>query len=125
MHIHNLGPSFNTALQLLFLPCLTTQYDHLSRSIHSFLSYSIFVLFLFYLNKFIYLFGCVGSSLLRAGFSLVVASVVLVHRLSCSSSSCCGAWAVGTWVSVVVACSLSSCGSWALERRLSSCGARA
>ena len=29
------------------------------------------------------------------------------------------------WASVVVAHGLSSCGSWALERRLSSCGARA
>ena len=36
----------------------------------------------------------------------------------------CGAWALGTWASVVVARGLSSCGSRALERRLSSCGAR-
>ena len=39
--------------------------------------------------------------------------------------SCCGARALGTWASVVVAHGLSSCGSWALERRLRSCGARA
>ena len=32
---------------------------------------------------------------------------------------------LGAWASVVVAHGLSSCGSWALERRLSSCGARA
>ena len=31
----------------------------------------------------------------------------------------------GMWASVVVACGLSSCGSQALEHRLSSCGARA
>ena len=36
-----------------------------------------------------------------------------------------GAWALGVWASVVVACGLSSCGSQALEHRLSSCGARA
>ena len=39
--------------------------------------------------------------------------------------SCCGAWALGARASVVVACGLSSSGSWVLERRLSSCGARA
>ena len=33
--------------------------------------------------------------------------------------------ALGPWASVVLACGLSSCGSWVLERRLSSCGARA
>ena len=33
--------------------------------------------------------------------------------------------ALGVWASVVVACGLSSCGLWALERRLSSCGTRA
>ena len=69
------------------------------------------VLFRFSFYKFIYfylfIFGCVGSSLRCAGFS------------------CCGAWALGARASVVVACGLSSCGSRALERRLSSCGARA
>ena len=34
-----------------------------------------------------------------------------------------GVWAPDAWASVVVASGLSSCGSWALERRLSSCGA--
>ena len=38
---------------------------------------------------------------------------------------CCGTQALGTWAAVVVARGLSSCGSWALERRLSSCGAQA
>ena len=41
------------------------------------------------------------------------------------ASLCCGARALGVWASVVVAHGLSSCGSWALERRLSSCGTRA
>ena len=39
--------------------------------------------------------------------------------------SCFGAWALGTWASVVVACGLSSSSSWALEHGLSSCGAQA
>ena len=43
----------------------------------------------------------------------------------CGDFSCCGAWAPGTWASVVVARGLSSCGSRALECRLSSCGTRA
>ena len=43
----------------------------------------------------------------------------------CGGFSCCGAWALGARASVVVACSLSSCGSRVLECRLSSCGAQA
>ena len=43
----------------------------------------------------------------------------------CGGFSCCGAQALGAWASVVVACGLSSCGSRALEHKLSSCGARA
>ena len=43
----------------------------------------------------------------------------------CGDFSCCRARALGTWASVVVARGLSSCGSWALECRLSSCGAQA
>ena len=39
--------------------------------------------------------------------------------------SFCGARALGVRASVVVAHGLSSCGSWAPEHRLSSCGARA
>ena len=41
----------------------------------------------------------------------------------CGSFSCCGAWALGAQGSVVVVHGLSSCGLWALELRLSSCGA--
>ena len=38
-------------------------------------------------------------------------------------ASRCRAWALGAWTSVVAARGLSSCGSQALEHRLSSCGA--
>ena len=53
------------------------------------------------------------SSLQCAVFLVAVASLVAEHG------------ALGTRASVVVARGLSSCGSWALEGRLSSCGARA
>ena len=82
-------------------------------------------------NLFIYvfIFGCVGSLLLCTGvLQLWRAGATLrcgAWASHCSGSSCCGAWALGSWASVVVAHRLSSCGSQALERRLSSCGARA
>ena len=41
----------------------------------------------------------------------------------CGDLSHCRARALGMRASVVVACGLSSCGSWALEHRLSSCSA--
>ena len=51
---------------------------------------------------------------------------VAVHGLLIVVASLCyGARALGEWASVVVARRLSSCVSWALECRLSSCGARA
>ena len=51
---------------------------------------------------------------------------VVVHGLFIAVASlCCGTWALGTRASVVAARGLSSCGSRALERRLSSGGARA
>ena len=43
----------------------------------------------------------------------------------CGGFSCCGAQALSARASVVAARGLSSCGWWALERMLSSCGARA
>ena len=59
--------------------------------------------------------------------SLVVANVATLHcgawASHCSGFSCCRAWALGMRTSVVVARGLSSCGSRALECRLSSCGA--
>ena len=61
------------------------------------------------------------------GLSLVAASGATLRcnaRAShCGGFSCCGARALGVQASVAVACGLSSCGSQALERRLSSCGA--
>ena len=91
-----------------------------------------FILFCFLIYLFICLFlnfGCVGSSLLRAGFlQLRRAGAALrcgAQASHCGGFSCCGARALAARASVVAARGLSSCGSWALERRLSSCGAQA
>ena len=63
------------------------------------------------------------------GLSLVVASGATlrcrVRASHCGGFSCCGAQALGARVSVVAARGVSSCGLWALERRFSSCDARA
>ena len=58
------------------------------------------------------------SLFLCAGFSL--RWLLLLWSMG---SRCVGFSSCGTWVSVVVAHGLCSCGLWALELRLSSCGA--
>ena len=94
-----------------------------------FCPFSFFFFFFFLINLFIFNFGCIGSLLLCVGF-LYLWQVGATLRCGvwashCSGFSCWGARALGTRASVVVACGLSSCGSRALEHRLSSCGARA
>ena len=88
-----------------------------------------FRLYTFYLFIYIFIYGCVGSSLLCMGFlQLRQGGATLscgAQASHCGGFSCCRAQALGTWASVVVACRLSSCGLRALECRLSSCGARA
>ena len=80
--------------------------------------YSRFSLVIYFINLFIYLFifGCVGSSLLHTGFlQLRRAGSTLrcgAQASHCGGFSCCGARALGMWASVVVACGLTSCGSW-------------
>ena len=85
-----------------------------------------FSFFFFLINLY---FGCVRSLLLRAGFlQLWRAGATLrcgAWASHCGGFFCCGAWALGVWASAVVARGLGSCGSWALECRLSSCGTRA
>ena len=82
-----------------------------------------------FLIIYLFIFGCVGSSLLRTGFlQLWRAGATLrcgAQASHCGGFSCCAAQALGARASVVVAHGLSSCGSWALEHSLSSCGARA
>ena len=85
--------------------------------------------FYYFILFYLFIFGCVGSSLLPASFlQLQRAGATLccgAQASHCSGFSCCRAWAVDTWALVVAARRLSSCGSWALEHRLSSCGTRA
>ena len=83
---------------------------------------SLFFVFVFFKrNLCIYLFLAVlGPRCCAQAFSSCG------ERAShCCGFSCCGAWALGAQASVVVSCRLSSCGSWAPEHRLSSCGAQA
>ena len=93
--------------------------DQMASEVNSFFFFNLFYLFIF--------LGCVGSSLLRAGFLQLRQAGATLHcgaRAShCGGFSCCGAQALGTRASVVVARGLSSCGSQALEHRVSSCGA--
>ena len=89
----------------------------------------------FFLNTFIYFiyfyfyFWLHWVFVAVCGLSLVAASkgysLLQCAGFSLGGFSCCGAWALGTRASVVVARGLSGCGSWALECRLSSCGAQA
>ena len=66
-------------------------------------------------KKFIYLFGCIGSSLLHVGFlQLRRAGTTLrcgVRASHCGGFSCCRARALGAQASVVVARGLQSAGS--------------
>ena len=75
-----------------------------------------------YLFIYLFIFGCIGSSLLRVGFSLVAASGGY-SSLWCTGFSL--QWLLLLWSMGSRSVGFSSCGSWALERRLSSCGARA
>ena len=80
-------------------------------------------------NKFIYLFlaalglHCCTWAFSSCGERGLLFVVVRGHLIVVASR--CRARVLGMWASVVVARGISSCGSWALERRLSSCGARA
>ena len=56
-------------------------------------------------KKYLFIYGCVGSLLLCAGFLL--RWLLLLQSTGCRRAG------------------FSNCGTWALERRLSSCGARA
>ena len=64
---------------------------------------------------FYFIFDCAGSSLLHTGlfvrFFLVVVgrgySLLAVYKLLIVMASCCRAWALGAWASVVVALCLS------------------
>ena len=77
--------------------------------------------FIYFWLLWVFVAAC-GLSLVAVSRGYSLLHCAASHR---SGFSCCGAQAPGTQASVVVACMLISCGSWALERRLSSCGTRA
>ena len=109
------------------LPSIKPDTKDICKNIKQYHSSHKFVFSVFFFFKFI--FGFIGSSLLHMGFlQLRRAGATLrcgARASHCGGFSCCGAWALGAWASVVVARGLSSCGLWSLERRLSSCGAQA
>ena len=72
-------------------------------------------LHLFCKKLYLFIFGCARSSLPLRLFSSC--SLVAVCGLLICSGFSCGAWAL-EWVG------FSSCGSWAPEHKLNSCGAR-
>ena len=88
------------------------------------------ILFYFLIYFYLFIFGCVGSSLLctqafascgeRGLLFIAVRGLLLAVTSLVAEKS--HARALGVWASVVVARGLSSCGTRALERRLSSCG---
>ena len=85
---------------------------------------SIFLFYFFYLfYLFLAVLGlrCCARAFSRCGERGLL--FITVRRLLTVVASHWGAQALCTQASVVAACRLSSCGSWALERRLSSCGA--
>ena len=87
---------------------------------------------LIFFNKFILLFYFIYLLFLAAlGLHCCARAFLWLRRVGatlccgsqashCGGFSCCGARALGARASVVVARGLSSCGSWALERRISS-----
>ena len=77
---------------------------------------------------YLFIFGCAESSFAVRRLSLVAASrgyslVVVCGLLIVVASVVAEQRLYSAQASVVAACGLSSCSSWALEHRLSNCGA--
>ena len=81
---------------------------------HSYFPPFIFLkMFVYFWLRWVFVAAWVFSSCGERGLLFVAVRSLLV-----AVASHYRAWALGTWASVVVACGLSSCGLWALERRL-------
>ena len=105
---------------LLFLDGMSYKYQiYLVYCVINFI-YFYFILFIYFWLHWVFV---------ACELSLVVARGATLRCGAWASHfggfSCCRAWALGVWASVVVARRLSSCGSQALEHRLSICGTRA
>ena len=90
-----------TAFELVFFA-----WDELPADIYIELS-NLSTLFYFFKYLFIY-FGCTGYGCCMQAFSSCRAQASYSYDFSC-----CEAWALGTWASVVAVYGLSSCSSWA------------
>ena len=81
---------------------------------HDCIFFLIYFIYLFILAALglliylIYLFCCAGFLYLRRAGATLRCGAWASH---CGGFSCCGAWSLGAWVSVVVARRLSSCGA--------------
>ena len=79
-----------------------------------------------YFTSFIYLFilAVLGLHCFAPAFFSCCKRATLLCGMQSSLSGCfsCGAQALGVWASVVLAHGLGSCGLWAPELSLSSCG---
>ena len=84
--------------------------------------YLIYLFFIIYLFTYLFIYCCIGSSLLHAGFSLVAASGGYSSLRYAGFSL---RWLLLLWSTGSRRAGFSSRASRALERRLSSCGARA
>ena len=82
----------------------------------------IYLLFIYFWPRWVFIAGH-GPSLVAASRGLLF--IAVREFLIAVASLCCGAWVLGAQASVAVAHRLSSCGLWAPECRLSSCGAQA
>ena len=69
-------------------------------------------------------FVCLFKFILFIYFLAVLGLCCGAQASHCGGFSCCGAQGLGARASVGVALGFSSCGLCALERRLSTCGAR-
>ena len=76
----------------------------------------------FFKKFYLFIFGCVGSSLLRVGFLQLRRAGAPLHcgaqGSPCGGFFCSGAQAPGSWASVVVAHGLQSAGSAVVAHRL-------
>ena len=121
VYAHNLSHSHYILLHLafFFFFCKYLSFNSTLKKMHSF--FKKFILFIYFWLCWVFV-AVHGLSLVEVsgGYSSMRCAVFSLQWLLF-----CGARALGTQASVVVARGLSSCGLWALEHRLRSCGARA
>ena len=103
---------------LIHLKIRNIVYDFTYNCIIIFVSFRIFFFFYCFLKFLIYFLAVSGLCCCAQAFSSCSKCGATLHhgaRAShCGGFSCCRAWTLGAWASVVAARGLSSCGAWAL-----------